>query len=215
MPTSLGDRRVTAPARPEAMAAWVERRLVVRAEYLVHRLLHDPVDHVRYTKPSLPATRLRDPYPANQPRVIAPIQQGMAERRQNLFEVLSHLAHALSIRSGSAIVTLHALKCSSQVSIARYLFHRHRGRVRAVRVLRLRHRMLGRKSGSVPPLSRNGPSRAVGCLGEQWQLARRFAGRDRFPSPRAGRGWDRLSAAFRYSAIIRLLSSRRHLVVGP
>jgi hypothetical protein len=56
--------------------------------------------------------------------------------------------------------------------------------------------------------------RAVGCLGKQVSLACLFAGRGRLPSPRVARGWDRLSAAFRYYATIRLLSSRRHLVVG-
>jgi hypothetical protein len=99
----------------------------MRAEHLMHRLLHEPVDHVWYAKTSLAATCLRDPYPADHPRAVAPIQQGAAERRQDVFKMLAHLAHALSIRSGSAIVALHSLKCSSQISIARYLFHRHRG----------------------------------------------------------------------------------------
>src|SRR5439155_26501167 len=62
---SLGDRRVTAAAGPEAMATRVERRLVVRTEHLVHCLLHEPVNHVRYAKASLAATRLWNPYPAN------------------------------------------------------------------------------------------------------------------------------------------------------
>jgi hypothetical protein len=34
------------------VATVVERRLVVRAEHLVHRLLHDSIDHVRYAKAS-------------------------------------------------------------------------------------------------------------------------------------------------------------------
>ncbi len=60
----------------------------------------------------------------------------------------------------------------------------------------------GQEVGIGPTPSQERPLRAVGCLGEQWQLARHFAGRDRLPSPRAGRGWNRLSAAFRYRAII-------------
>ena len=62
------------------------------------------------------------------------------------------------------------------------------------------------------PCTGNGPLRAVGCLEKQVPLACAFAGRGRLPSPRAVRGWDRLSTALWYYATIRLLSSHHHLV---
>src|SRR5215208_1787740 len=60
----LGDGRLTTPLRPEAVARRVEDRLEVRAEHLMHSLLHDPVDHVRDTQASLSTTRLRNPHAA-------------------------------------------------------------------------------------------------------------------------------------------------------
>ena len=98
--------------------------------------------------------------------------------------------------------------------MVRHRLHRHRRQGYFERVSRLRHRMPDRGCGLARLCAGNGPSRAVGCLGKQVSLACLFAGRGRLPSPRVARGWGRLSTAFRYYATIRLLSSRRHLVVG-
>jgi hypothetical protein len=44
----LFDGRVTASARPKAVAPIVEGLFVMRTEHLVHSLLHDSIDHVWY-----------------------------------------------------------------------------------------------------------------------------------------------------------------------
>jgi hypothetical protein len=74
--------------------------------------------------------------------------------------------------------------------------------------VRLRHRLVCVRTAVVP-------SRAIGWLEKQRKLPYLFAGRDRLPSPLISiRGLDRLSTAFRYNAIIRLLSSLHHLVLS-
>lgn len=98
--------------------------------------------------------------------------------------------------------------------MVRHRLHRHHWQGYVERVSRLRHRVPARGCGLARLCAGSGPLRAVGCLGKQISLACLFAGRGRLPSPRVARGWDRLSTAFRYYATIRLLSSRRHLVVG-
>jgi site-specific DNA recombinase len=210
----LGDGRVTAPPRSEAMARWVEGRLPVRAEHTVHGLLDPPVDHIGNAQAAFAASCLRNPHPANHPRAIGSVKQGTTKHRKELAQVLSHLVDALSIRTGSPAVLCHFPKRPYQVSIARHLLHRHRRQGLSGCGSRLRHRIPGRGCGSARLCPGNGPLRAVGCFEKQVPLACSFVGRGRLPSPRIACGWDRLSTAVRYYATIRLLSSHRHLVVG-
>lgn len=212
MPHGLRDRRVTAPPWPEAMAALVECRLVVRAEHLVHRLLYEPVDHVRDAKAALPTSCFRDPHPADQAGSVAPFQQLAPQRRQHDVEVRAHLGDALPIRSRGAVVLRHLLERTHQVVLGRHLLHRHRRQGGSLRVPSLRHRAR-RRHGPARVHPAVGPSRAVGCRSEQFELSCLFTGRGRLPSPRR-RGWGRLSAVFRYYATIRLLPSLHHFVLS-
>jgi len=98
MPPGFGYCRVTASPRSETVAAPVERRLVVRAEHLVHRLLYDPIHHVRYAKSSLAAACLRDPDPADQAGPITSVQQRASQRRHDFADVLAHLIDAYRSR---------------------------------------------------------------------------------------------------------------------
>src|ERR1041384_4026775 len=133
--------RMAAPFRSEAVVTGVERRFVMRAQYLVHRLLHDPIDHVRYAKTSLPAARLRYPHAADISWPVAPIEQLAMQHRQDSAEVSSHLVDALSIWTWGALVRRHLLERSPQIPFARYFLHRHRRRDASFRVSRLRHRV--------------------------------------------------------------------------
>jgi hypothetical protein len=76
----LGDRGVGSAVRAEAMTARVERRFEDRLQDLEHRLLNDPIHHIRNAKPPLPTTRLRQPDPANITGLIAFGQQSVAQR---------------------------------------------------------------------------------------------------------------------------------------
>src|SRR6516165_9617789 len=69
----LGDRRVAAPSRSKSVATCVKRRFVMRTEHLVHSLLQDSIDHVRYAKTSCSTACFRDPYPSDEPRVVAAV----------------------------------------------------------------------------------------------------------------------------------------------
>lgn len=128
--------------------------------------------------------------------------------------MLSRFVDAPSVRTGRPAVLCHFLECAHQVFIVRHLVHRHRWQGLSRYVSRLRHRIPGRGCGLARLCTGNGPSRAVGCFEKQVPLACLFTGRGRLPSPCVAHGWSRLSTAFRYYATIRLLSSRRHLVVG-
>src|SRR5439155_2984198 len=90
----LGDGRVTAASRSEAMARWVKGRFPVRAEYAVHGLLDPPVDHIGNAKATLAAPCLRNPHPANHPRAIGSVEQSRTKRRQEVTEVLAHFVDA-------------------------------------------------------------------------------------------------------------------------
>src|SRR6266511_2417749 len=208
----LGDGRVTAAPGSETVATRVECRLVMRAEHLVHRLLHDSIDHVRNAKASLPA-RLGDPHAADFPRSVAAIKQPLVQRRQHPEEMLAHLVDALPVRTRSASIRRNLLERSPQILLARYLLHRHRRQGIARRVPRLRHRVR-RRHGWVHTRSAVGPFWAVGCLAKQFELSCPLAGRGRLPSPLLRSGYDRLSPVFWLYATIRLLSSLHHVVLS-
>ena len=126
MPLGLGDRRVTAATGPKAVATRVKRRLVVRAEHFVHRLLHDSIDHIRDAKASLPAARLRNPHAADVPRSVAAVEQLAAQHQQDLVELLAHLVDALPVRTRRALVRRDLLERFSQILLTCHLLHRHR-----------------------------------------------------------------------------------------
>jgi hypothetical protein len=104
MITGFGDRGVAAAPGPEPMAAPVEGRVVVRAQDLEHRLLHDPVDHVRYAKAALTASCFRDPHPPDEARLVGTFEQFALQHAQDRVEALAHLVHALLVRPRSAVV---------------------------------------------------------------------------------------------------------------
>jgi hypothetical protein len=206
----LGDGRMTAASRAKAVATSVERRLVMRAEHLVHRLLHDPVDHVRYPQPSS-SSRFGYPHAADVSRSVRPRQQLPTQLGQHPWQVPAHCLDALPVWAWRAVVRCDSLECLHQACFVRYLLHRHhRGQGRSLRGSRLRHRAR-RRGGPTRIRSAVGPWRAVGCLAKQSELLCLLAGRGRLPSPLLGCGWDRLSPAFRYYATIRLLSSLCHV----
>jgi hypothetical protein len=89
IPLRLGDGRVTAASRSEAMARCMEGRLPVRTEHAVHSLLNPPVHDIGNAKAPFAATRLRNPHPANHPRAIGPVEQSTTKRRKKLPEVKS------------------------------------------------------------------------------------------------------------------------------
>ena len=211
----LGDGRVTAPSRPEAMAARVEGRLVVRAEHLVHGLLDTPVDHIRECQGR--AAR-RPPWgstpggssPGGRSRRAArgAAPAGARPRCSRTSSI------ALAVRAGRPVVLCHLLETPLSG------FHR-----------------------SPPPPSSSPAGSSPACFSTSAPRAGSRAGRPvsapatapcglsavsgnssswpacslavvAFPPRVLARGWDRLSTAFRYYATIRLLSSLRHLVLG-
>lgn len=198
------------------MATPVKRRLVVRAEHLVHTLPHDPVDHVRYSKAPLPTSScLRNPDPPDLSRLVGPFQQAMRQRRQDRPQMLSHLVDRLPVRSRCSVVRRHFLERFLQVLFPCDFLDRHRGQAPSLRALRLRRPgWSSPESAPVPPPV--GPFRVVGCLGDQFELPAFFAGRGRLPSPSAFTlSYGRLSSAFWSYAAIRLLSSLRHQSFRP
>src|ERR1041384_2587585 len=123
MQFGFADRRMTAASRSEAMAAPVKRRLVVRAEHLVHGLLHDPIDHVGNAKASLPTSGLRDPHAADIPGPVAAVKQLTVQSQHDIGELLAHLVDALPVWSGRASVGRYLLERSLQILFARYFLH--------------------------------------------------------------------------------------------
>src|SRR5215213_2486620 len=213
IPDRLGDRRVTAPALAEAVAARIEGRVVVRSHHLSYCLCYDPIDHIRDAEAPLTAPRFGDPHAADLPRPIGAVEQFPAQTAEDLFQMLTHLFDRLTIRAGSTVVGSHVPERLLQVVPTSHLLHRHRRQRSSPRGLRLRHRAR-RSHGPTHGRSAVGPLRAVGCLAEQLELSCLFAGRGLLPSPRpGGRGWDRLSTALRYYWTLRLLSSHRRLVL--
>jgi hypothetical protein len=99
----------------------------MRAEYLVHRLLYEPVDHVGNAKTSLPTTRLGDPHTADHPWLVVPRTQRVAQHRQDVVEVLAHFVDTLPIRTRCASIRRHMLKRRSQVLLRTHSLDRHRG----------------------------------------------------------------------------------------
>ena len=91
--------------------------------------------------------------------------------------------------------------------------HRHRGWCRALRgpCLRQRPRAIG---GLARSSFLGVPFRAVGWRTKQVEMHHHFTDRDPLSSLPISSSWGRLSTAFRYYGIIRLLVSLRHLVVS-
>jgi hypothetical protein len=120
------DGHVGPTTRAKTVAPIVKGLLVLRAEHLVHRLLHDPIDHVRDSESSLTSTRLGDPHAPDIPGSIAPVQQAPPERGQTIFEVLSNFSDRLPVGARGSAICCDVLKRPSQVCIVGYLLHRHR-----------------------------------------------------------------------------------------
>ena len=100
--------------------------------------------------------------------------------------MLAHLVDALSVRSGGAIVPRHssnALLRFSSLATSSIVIVGDEGPLVALSDFGTAYRS---GSGLAHPCPGNGPLRAVGCLGEQSQLARLFTGRGRLPSPAFG-----------------------------
>src|SRR5215475_3502742 len=209
----LGDGRLTAPPRAETVARRVKGPFEVRLQDRLHRLLHDPVDHVRNAQAPLATPRLRDPHPPDPTRPVGTVQQRGVQRRQLLAQVLTHLRDALPVRSGGALIRRHLLECLLQMPLVRYCLHRHRGWRPSPRDSWLRHRPRTKTRPAWPPCL-DDPLRAGGCPTKQPELSHRFAGRGSLPSPPRRDGYGPLSLAGWYYGAIRLLLSLRHLVVG-
>jgi hypothetical protein len=136
----FGDGRVAATSRSKAVATPVERRLVVGAEHLVHRLLDEPVDHIGDAEAALTAPRLGDPHTADHPWPVVAVEQLAVEHGQNVVEVLVHLLDGPPIGSGGSFVRRDVRERCHQVFVAGYLHHRHGRRISVRCALRLRHR---------------------------------------------------------------------------
>src|ERR1041384_2287232 len=104
MQFGFADRRMTAASRSEAMAAPVKRRLVVRADPLVHG-------------------PLRDPHAAYLPGPVAAVKQLTVQSQHDIGELLAHLVDALPVWSGRASVGRYLLERSLQILFARYFLH--------------------------------------------------------------------------------------------
>ena len=208
MPLGLVDRRVAAPAGTEPVARSAERRLVQRLEHLPHRLLNNPVDHVRDPQPALPASRLRDQRPTDHAGPVPPRQQIGPQLRTGDRPLLAQLLDRLPIRARGTPVRHHLQQRQRQP--VGNLLHRHR---RAVLCLadRLRHPRQAPSLRQVRGRRAGGPSRVFCCSDQQFELQHRLIDRDRLPSPTNARA-RRLSGhypAFQYHAVLRLLLGHR------
>lgn len=183
------------------MALVAKRRLVHRFENLTHGLLHHAIDHVRDSQTALAASCLGNPHTPDISGAIGPVKQARGQSRQHDVEALAHRVDRLSVRPWGTPIGCYFLEGAAQVG--RNRLHRHRLALLSL-VPRLRRRAR-RSPGHAPSRSADGGfgycRRPFCCPEGQTELPYLLLDRDRLPSPSA-EGWDRLSAAFRYYAII-------------
>jgi hypothetical protein len=158
------------------------------------------------------ASRLVDPHTPDHPRPVAPIQKTAAQLRQNLLQMCCDFPDAVPVRARCAVVRLDLLEGLPQRSRIRYLLHRHRRQGDPLRVPRHRHRARGRH-GLARVRHGDVPLRAVGWLGEQFELPCLLTGRGSLPSPRIAGVKAAFQRLFGTMLTIRLLPSLHHLVL--
>src|SRR5215212_5988854 len=101
IPCCFSYGRMTALPFLKAMAARMERRLVMRLHHQMHRLLHHPIDHVRDAQAPLPASCLRYPHSPDCSGLIGLFKQFADQHRQDVVEMSCHLFHTLPSGPGA------------------------------------------------------------------------------------------------------------------
>ena len=94
-------------SRSESVAVVTERWLELRTEYLMHRLLDEPVLYRRYTQLPYPLPRLRYLYPFHWTRLVPPSLQLLPDARPVHHQMFRQLLYPHAVHPWCPTIALH------------------------------------------------------------------------------------------------------------